>query len=82
MPPGWSSRIVPAILLRDPVCRLGLPGCAGRSTEVDHIGDKLDHRPANLRGVCHDCHVKRTAQQAADAKPKARRSSEQHPGLL
>lgn len=81
LPSDWR-KIRARILRRDPLCRLALDVCTGRSTEVDHIGDPGDHRPANLRGVCSECHKRRTAQQAADAKPTTKRPTERHPGLL
>jgi hypothetical protein len=69
LPPGWSHRIVPRILKRDPVCTDGVV-CGGLSlsTEVHHIGHPQDHRDIMLRGVCHDCHTYRTGQQAAEAR--------------
>lgn len=82
LPPGWSSRIVPRILQRDPTCRLQLRGCTNVSTEVDHIGDKHDHSDANLRGLCHPCHAKRTHEQSLAARPSRRRPAERHPGVM
>lgn len=69
LPPGWSHRIVPRILRRDPVCTDGVV-CGGLalSTEVHHTGDPHDHRETNLAGVCAACHTARTAQQAAAAR--------------
>ena len=53
--------------------------------EVDHIGDPNNHHPDNLRTLCHACHARRTAQQAAAglrAKLGKRwRAPEPHPGL-
>lgn len=51
------------ILNRDPVCR----SCSrAASTDVDHIrprskGGKDD--PANLQGLCHSCHSRKTASE-------------------
>lgn len=85
LPPDWASRTVPRILGRDPNCRLQLKGCTGRSTEVDHIGDRHDHSDTNLRGVCTPCHSKRTQAQAKAAHhafyARARRAPEPHPGV-
>ena len=74
LPTNWSSTVVPHILERDPVCQLAYPGtwhtrrgpahCTGQATEVDHIRDRNDHTPANLRGVCSACHRRRTQAQA------------------
>jgi 5-methylcytosine-specific restriction protein A len=80
LPPDWG-RIRARILRRDRACQLRYDGCGTIASEVDHIGAAEDHRETMLRGVCHACHVKRTAQQAADAKPRARRATERHPGL-
>lgn len=63
LPGDWYSFRKPAVLARDPWCKLRLPGCEGRSVEVDHVGDKLDHRLVVLRGVCGYCHRQRTAAQ-------------------
>lgn len=82
LPANWTQ-IRGAALRRDPACTLAYPGvCTGRSTEVDHIDDKHDHRPANLRGVCHECHAKRTQEQARAAARPNRRPPEPHPGLM
>lgn len=80
LPSDWRAIRAP-ILRRDPTCRLRLEGCTVVSTEVDHVGDPDDHRPHMLRGVCRECHQKRTQAQAAAARPSARRLAEKHPGL-
>jgi 5-methylcytosine-specific restriction endonuclease McrA len=81
LPPDWG-RIRGRIMRRDRSCQLRYDGCGTIATEVDHIGAPEDHRDVMLRAVCHACHVKRTAQQAADAQPRARRAPpERHPGL-
>jgi hypothetical protein len=69
LPPGWSHRIVPRILKRDPVCTDGV-ACGGRSlsTEVHHTRGPHDHSDEALAGVCHDCHAYRTGQQAAEGR--------------
>lgn len=73
LPGDWST-LRARILDRDPVCRLAYVGtwltstgtarCTRVSTDVDHIGSPVDHRPDNLRGVCHPCHVRRTVDQS------------------
>lgn len=84
LPPDWW-RIRQRVLARDPWCRLRLDdGCAGVSEQVDHIGNKCDHREANLRGVCSSCHKKRTQQQATEARRlrgRRRPETEAHPGM-
>lgn len=81
LPRDWAT-IRRRILARDPICRLALEVCTGRSNEVDHVGDKHDHSDHNLRGVCTPCHKRRTQEQAQAAKPRQRRATESHPGLL
>ena len=79
LPRNWHT-IQPFILGRDPMCQLRLEGCTHISTEVDHAGNDDDHHLHMLRGVCHECHVKRTAQQSAAGRGlKARRPTEAHP---
>lgn len=69
LPAGWSSRIVPRILRRDPICSI----ChAAPSAEVDHIDDPDDHDDANLQGLCTRCHREKTQRQAAAARRHAR----------
>lgn len=73
LPPWWSS-LAKRILKRDPRCKLAYPGewhtskgwvsCTIVSTEVDHKGDKHNHSPANLQGVCTNCHRRKTQEQA------------------
>ncbi|RNL66255.1 HNH endonuclease [Nocardioides marmoriginsengisoli] len=73
LPPWWNS-LAKRMLDRDPVCKLRYPGewhtnkgwvsCTIASTEVDHIGSNEDHSPKNLRGVCSNCHRRRTQEQA------------------
>lgn len=65
LPPGWSSRIVPRILARDPVCTT----CnLAMSREVHHVGDPSDHSDEALAGVCVDCHKAATKRQATAAR--------------
>ena len=73
MPAGWSSRTVPRILRRDPVCRLGYPGCLGAATEVHHLTPGVEDEAA-LAGVCSFCHNIETQRQAAAAAMAARRA--------
>lgn len=71
LPPDWSTRRI-RVLRRDVLCTLGTT-CRGLalSTEVHHRGDKHDHSLEQLGGVCHNCHVAETQQQAADARRAA-----------
>lgn len=52
------------ILARDPVCQA--EGCGEPSTDVDHIKPRRDggtNDPANLQGLCHECHSRKTAHE-------------------
>lgn len=64
--------------------------CGAPAEEVDHVGDRDDHRIEMLRSVCKPCHGTRSGRQGATArwaKPGARqkatrrRPPEPHPGL-
>jgi 5-methylcytosine-specific restriction endonuclease McrA len=59
---AWRDRMRPRILARDPICKL----CGqAASTEVDHIRPMTEggeDTEDNLRGVCKQCHSKRTRQ--------------------
>ena len=84
LPKDWRKRRG-HVLERDPVCRLRLVCDGAPTTEVDHIGERTDHRLHMLRGVCHPCHRTRSLGQAAQARgagPTRRRPAERHPGLL
>lgn len=82
LPRDWPRRRR-KILARDPVCQ----ACGTNpSTEVDHIGDRDDHDPANLRGLCRGCHARKTTRQALEARRaywaarQRGRPPEPHPG--
>lgn len=87
LPPDWERRRQRVFTRDGRRCRLAFKGiCTGRATEVDHIGSNDDHSIKNLRAVCHDCHRKRTQDQAAEAQralwAKTRVPRIKHPGLL
>jgi len=55
-------RLRKLILNRDPLCKAD--DCNKPSTDVDHIVPKRDggrDDPANLQGLCHECHSRKTA---------------------
>jgi len=81
LPKGWQ-RTRRRILRRD---SRRCYRCGGEATEVDHVrpasqGGTDDHE--NLAAICSECHAKKTAAEANQAKPKRRREGEEHPGLL
>lgn len=71
-------------------CQIRGPRCIGEATDCDHIGDRLDHRPENMRAACRPCHLERSAGQGGAAAGQARRARaasrfrepEPHPGTL
>ncbi len=81
LPADWSRVVVPRILARDPACQLGLDGCTGQSTEVDHRRRGDDHSDANLQGACRSCHAKKTAAEGHAAQHRRTRTPPPHPGL-
>lgn len=84
MPPDWH-RQRQRIKNRDKVCQIAGPDCTVTIDEIDHIGDRFDHRDENLRGACRTCHRARTQQQAAAGvrayHARRKRPQERHPGL-
>lgn len=86
LPPNWQSQIRPAILQRDGHRCRGLDGkhCGRPATDVDHIGDRDDHRPENLQALCADCHAVKSSREGNAARWAVReqRPGERHPGLI
>lgn len=85
LPPGWA-RIRRRIFRRDGYrCMWMEDGgqCTAVATEVDHIGDPLDHAPENLRSLCTPHHRKHTAAQSLLARNLhlRHRPRTQHPGM-
>jgi 5-methylcytosine-specific restriction endonuclease McrA len=83
LPADWYTRIRPMILERDGYrCQ----ACGRPATDVDHIGDKHDHRPANLQALCGWCHRRKTSRQGNQSPNRQRvteaRPGERHPGLM
>ena len=57
--------------------------CQQPARDVDHVGDRHDHRPESLRSLCGWHHDRRSSAQgnAARRRPSNRRPVEEHPGL-
>lgn len=86
LPGNWID-LRRKVLRRDRYrCKIGIPGCLGTATEVDHIIRGDDHSLGNLRAVCGNCHKQKTQAEATQArrrKSEARfRPEEKHPGIL
>lgn len=84
LPPGWSTRIVPAIKRRDNgICQWptdeGICGAAGR--DVDHKVSPYDHRPEALWLLCGPHHDAKTKAESNAARVRIARPVERHPGL-
>ncbi|ARJ05491.1 hypothetical protein GCM10010988_05800 [Cnuibacter physcomitrellae] len=61
--------------------------CNARATDVDHIGDRDDHRVEMLRSKCRYHHQQKDSRLAGEASGRARRAARDaakptHPGLL
>jgi len=86
LPPNWPA-LRRVVLLRDGFrCTwpTELGRCVENATDVDHIGDKDNHEPENLRALCGYHHRQRTSLQGNKARgrgPSERYPREQHPGL-
>lgn len=83
LPANWYTEIRPAVLERDKYrCRIGFEGlCVVDANQVDHIGDRDDHRLEMLRAACEPCHRRRSSQQGRAARVSERRPPELHPAF-
>jgi 5-methylcytosine-specific restriction protein A len=66
--PGWTQ-IRARVLAEEPTCGL----CGAPSTEVDHIVALAfggTHDRLNLRGICHRCHIGKTAEDSRLGKAR------------
>ncbi len=87
LPPNWYSEIRPFVLTRDRYrCQWFENGrrCMRPANQVDHIGDKHDHRPEMLQALCAECHARKTSRQGNAARwaERTQRPAERHPGLI
>lgn len=79
--PGWRKNTQPAMLARDPLCKLQITDLCKQhggdpSTVVDHIIDhkgdmNLFYDTKNLRGCCKPCHDRKTGLTRGGAKVHA-----------
>jgi hypothetical protein len=60
LPADWRDRRARVLARDGHRCTIAGPRCTGLATEVDHIGDRDDHRELMLRSACHACHMART----------------------
>lgn len=89
LPHNWQSEIRPRILRRDEYrCTWVDNGarCIEQATDVDHIGDRHDHRDQNLASLCGWHHLRKSsaegnAARRARPRPSERHETEAHPGL-
>lgn len=58
--------------------------CAEDGNQVDHIGDRNDHRLENLQLLCEWHHLRKSSREGNQSGPRftARHPGEPHPGLL
>lgn len=56
--------------------------CGATGRDVDHRGDKHDHRLEALWLLCPDHHKGKTQTEAIAGRVFERRAAERHPGLL
>lgn len=88
LPRDWW-RIRKQVLERDEHrCRWVLPSgarCPRKATEVDHMGERTDHRLIKLRAMCEHHHARLSSQQGHRERAKRKQGrvkrTEQHPGL-
>ncbi|MEW1867030.1 HNH endonuclease signature motif containing protein [Streptomyces caelestis] len=86
LPANWYTELRPFVLARDGYRCRGIDGqhCGEPANQVDHTGDKHDHRPENLQALCADCHAVKTSRQGNAARWAVRqqRPKERHPGWI
>lgn len=95
LPADWPKRVAQVKKRARESSPTGIEQCEARlprsgrrcprvGTDVDHKGDKDDHRLHKLRLICPDHHKPKTAGQGhaawAAKKAKAKRPDELHPG--
>ena len=62
------------VITEEPLCRLNLRGCTGRSQQADHIipvsvAPQLVYERSNLQGACAWCNNKRGNRDLAALRP-------------
>ncbi|MEU6614472.1 HNH endonuclease [Streptomyces parvus] len=87
LPADWYTVLRPAVLRRDEHrCRWreGRVVCGHHANQVDHIGDRHDHRLENLQALCAHHHGIKSSREGNAARwhERAQRPPERHPGLI
>ena len=89
LPPDWETAIRPRILKRDRYqcqhVRYDTERkCGAFANQVDHIGDRNDHRDSNLQSLCQHHHQLKSSSQGGTAAATRRQAAKKrrHPGLL
>lgn len=86
LPAGWSRLRRRVLRECEGRCEIGLAGCVGEATEVDHIRRGDDHSRPNLRGACRRCHALKSSVEgnarSAELRRLKRRPAERHPGAV
>lgn len=92
LPSDWEARRKKVIARDRGICQWpdedgravndsGEPICGAPGTDVDHVGDRNDHRLSQLRLLCSTHHNRRSAQQGGQSYIPLRRPPERHPAL-
>ena len=89
LPPNWQQ--LRRIVLdrcggRCEVVKKNGKRCWDKATDVDHMGDRLDHSVERLRGICTWHHSRKSSREGNEAQAAQRavlrHPVEPHPGLI
>lgn len=86
LPPNWFRLRKQVLRECGGRCEMGIDGCLGTATEVDHIRRGDDHSRGNLRGVCRRCHALKSSAEgnarSAQLRRLRSRPEGRHPGVM